>query len=146
MSITQLLVAVRECEENQENNLHTQWAEYAKAYPPSTTRNDNYRDGDHQNTRSGTVPQNQRQNHYRQDKRNAPVTVQAMHPNPDVHIQVNDDYLPSYVNYKNPDELDQGDLELTLYTQFCKAAVQLADNAERRNGHCYNCKEAGHFW
>ena len=56
------------------------------------------------------------------------------------------DYLPPYVNYDNPDELEQGDPELTLYTQFYKAAVQLADNAKRRDGHCHNCKETGHFW
>ena len=146
VSITQLLVAMRECEENQENNLRTRQAEYAKAYLPSTTRNDNYCNRDHQNTRSGMVPQTQGQNHYCQDNRNAPVTVQAMHLDPDMHIQVNDDYLPSYVDYDNPDELDQGDPELTLYTQFCKSAVQLADNAEKRDGHCHNCKEAGHFW
>ena len=42
VSITKLLIAVRECKENQENNQHNRWAEYAKAYPPSTTRNDNY--------------------------------------------------------------------------------------------------------
>ena len=119
--------------------------EYAKAYPPSTTRNDNYRNRD-QNNRSNVVPQNQGQNRYRQDNRNMPVTVHAMHPQPEVHIQVNDDYLPPYVDYDNPDKLEQGDLELTLYTQFYKAAVQLADNAERRDGHCHNCKESGHFW
>ena len=44
MNITKLLIAVRECEENQENNRCNHRAEYAKAYPPSTTRNDNYRD------------------------------------------------------------------------------------------------------
>ena len=63
-----------------------------------------------------------------------------------MHIQVNDNYLPPYVDYDNPDELGQGDPELTLYTQFYKAAVQLADNAERRDGRCHNCKETGHFW
>ena len=61
-------------------------------------------------------------------------------------MQVNFDYLPPYIDYDNPDELEQGDSELTLYTQFYKAAIQLADNAERRDGHCHNCKETGHFW
>ena len=145
MSITKLLVAIKECEENQENNLCNRRAEYAKAYPPSTTRNDNYRDQD-QNNRSNAAPQNQGQNHYCQDNQNAPVTVHAMRPEPDVHIQVNNDYLPPYVDYDNPDKLEQGDPELTLYTQFYKVAVQLADNAERRDGHCHNCKEPGHFW
>ena len=69
-----------------------------------------------------------------------PVTVHTMCPEQEVHVQVNNDYLPPYVNYDNPDELEQGDPELTLYTQFYKAAVQLADNAERRDGRCHNCK------
>ena len=73
------------------------------------------------------------------------VTMHALRPDPDVHMQVND-YLPPYVNYDNPDELEQEDQELTLYTQFYKAAVQLADNAKRRDGSCHNCKETGHFW
>ena len=72
--------------------------------------------------------------------------MHAMRPDPDVHIQVNDDYLPPYVDYDNPVELEQGDPELTLYTQFYKATVQLADNAERRDGRCHNYKETGHFW
>ena len=145
MSITKLLVTMRECKENQENNHHNHMAEYAKAYPPSTTRNDNYRDRD-QNNQSNAAPQNQGQNHYHQDNPNVPVTMHAMCPEPDVHIQVNDDYLPPYVDYDNPDGLEQGDPELTLYTQFYKATVQLADNAEKRDGSCHNCKESGHFW
>ena len=75
-----------------------------------------------------------------------PVTVHTLHPDSDVHIQVNDDYLPPYVDYNNPDKLEQGDPELILYTQFYKAAMQLANNAERRDEHCHNCKELGHFW
>ena len=59
VSITKLLVTMRECEENQENNRQTRRAEYAKAYPPSTTRND-YHDRD-QNNQSKAVPQNQGQ-------------------------------------------------------------------------------------
>ena len=35
---TDLLSAVRECEENQENNRRNRQAEYAKAYPPSHSR------------------------------------------------------------------------------------------------------------
>ena len=144
VSIKKLLVAMRECKENQENNQHNRRVEYAKVYLPSPTRNDNYRDQD-QNNQSNVVPQNQGQNRYHQDNRNMPVTMHAMHPEPDVHVQVNDDYLPPYVDYDNPDEVEQGDPELTLYTQFYKATVQLADNAERRDGHCHNCKESGHF-
>ena len=75
-----------------------------------------------------------------------PVTVHALRRDPDVHVQVNDDYLPPYIDYDNPDELEQGDPELTLYTQFYKVTVQLADNAKRRDGRCHNCKETGYFW
>ena len=38
ITITQLLTAVRECEENEENNRHNRRAEYAKAYPPSMSQ------------------------------------------------------------------------------------------------------------
>ena len=38
ISITNLLSAVRECEENQENNRRNCRADYAKAYPPSHSR------------------------------------------------------------------------------------------------------------
>ena len=70
-----------------------------------------------------------------------------MRPEPEVHVQVvNNDYLPPYIDYNNPDKVEQGDPELTLYTQFYKAAVQLAGNAERTDGHCHNCKETEHFW
>ena len=100
MSITKLLDAMRGCEENQENNRCNQQAEYAKAYAPSMTRNDNYRDRD-QNTQSNMVPQNQGQGHYHQDNWNAPVTVHTLHPEPDVHMQVNDNFLPPYINYDN---------------------------------------------
>ena len=79
VSITQLFIAIRECKENQENNQHSQQVEYDKAYPPFTTRNDNYCNRDHQNTQSGMMLQNPGQNHYQQDNRNTPVTVQAMH-------------------------------------------------------------------
>ena len=90
--------------------------------------------------------QNQGQSRYHQDNWNTLVTVHSLCPEPDVHMQVNDDYLPPYINYDNPDELEQGDPELTLYTPFYKATVQLADNAKRRDRGCHNCKETGHFW
>ena len=47
---TDLLSAVHECEENQENNKHNQRADYAKSYPPSTSR-PNYRDNHCDNAR-----------------------------------------------------------------------------------------------
>ena len=38
ISITELLSAVRECEENQENRRRNRQADYVKAYPPSHSR------------------------------------------------------------------------------------------------------------
>ena len=53
-------------------------------------------------------------------------------------------YQASYVDY---DQREWGeDPELELYTNFYAAAVRLADDTERRDNHCYNCKEPGHFW
>ena len=47
---TDLLSAVRECEENQENNRRNRRADYAKSYPPFTSR-PSYRDNHHDNAR-----------------------------------------------------------------------------------------------
>ena len=47
---TDLLSAVRECEENQENNRRNRQADYAKSYPPSTSH-PNYRDNHCDNAR-----------------------------------------------------------------------------------------------
>ena len=153
VNITQLLAAIREYEENQEKNRHNHHVEYAKAYPLSTARNNNNNYHDHhQNVHacpSHTLPQNQgqnqNQNHYCQDDRNLPASIQSVHAEPDVHIQVNDDYLPPYIDYDNPNHFNQGDLELTLYTQSYQVAITLADNTERRHGYYYKCKETGHF-
>ena len=151
VNIMQLLAAIRECEENQENNWHNRHAEYSKVYLPLTARTNNNYCNHHQNTHtcpSHTLPQNQNQdrNHYCQDNRNLMIPIQAIHADPDVHIQVNNDYLPPYIDYDNPNYLDQLDPELTLYTQFYKAVMHLADSTERRDRHCYNCKEPGYFW
>ena len=37
-SSTQVLIAVRECEENEAQHCRSRWAEYAKAYPPSMSK------------------------------------------------------------------------------------------------------------
>ena len=74
------------------------------------------------------------------------IPIQAVHTDPDIHIQVNNDYLPPCIDYDNPNYLDQLDPELTLYSQFYKVVVHLADSTERRDRHCHNCKEPGHFW
>ena len=59
---TDLLSAVRECKENQENNRHNRRADYAKSYPSSTSRpgyrdhRDNARVPPSSTTRSKSIP------------------------------------------------------------------------------------------
>ena len=48
--------------------------------------------------------------------------------------------------FNPPEPLDGEDPELEMLTNFYAAAVQLADDTERRNGSCYNCREKGHYW
>ena len=52
---TDLLSAVRECKENQENNRRNRRVDYAKSYPPSTSR-PNYRDNHRDNVRALPPP------------------------------------------------------------------------------------------
>ena len=106
VNITQLLAAIRECEENQENNWHNHHAEDAKVYLPSTTRNNNKNYcNHHQNIHTlhfHTLPHNMNQdrNCYHQDD-SPTLPIPVVHADPDVHIQVNNDYLSPYVNYYN---------------------------------------------
>ena len=148
ISITDLLSAVRECEENQENNRHNCQADYAKAYPPSHSR-PAYRDD--QNVRVVPLqvpPPPQSTNCYRSDKRhvdrNVPVHAAQVELGYDYHYQDDGDCIPEYTNYDLP--LDQEDEELTFMTEMCHIAIQKADVMERQSGKCFNCKELGHFW
>ena len=146
---TDLLSAVRECEENQENNRRNRRADYAKAYPPSQSR-PVYRDN-----RNGRPPPPPapapvppvNQNRYRHDNRhtdrNVPIHAAQVDATYDYNYQ-GDDYVHDYVNYDLP--LDQGDEELTFATEMCNIAIEKADIIERQSGKCFNCREPGHYW
>ena len=149
VGITDLLSAVCECEENQENNRRNHRAEYAKAYPPSQAR-PTYRDN-----RNGRPPLPPApapvpltgHNRYRHDNhhadRNVPVHAAQVDPAYDYNYQ-EDDYIHDYVNYDLP--LDQGDEELTFATEMWNVAIEKADIMERQSGKCFNCRELGHYW
>ena len=148
ISITDLLSAVRECEDNQENNRHNCQADYAKAYLPSHSR-PAYRDD--RNARAvppQAPPPPQSINRYRSDNRrvdqNVPVHAAQVEPGYDYHYQDDGDYIPEYANYDLP--LDQEDEELTFATEMCHIAIQKADVMEHQSGKCFNCKELGHYW
>ena len=148
ISITDLLSAVRECEENQENNRRNRRADYAKAYPPSHSC-PAYRDD--QNARAvppQAPPPPQSTNRYRSDNRrvdrNVPVHAAQVELGYDYHYQDDGDYIPEYANYDLP--LDQEDEELTFATEMCHIAIQKADVMERQSGKCFNYKELGHYW
>ena len=148
IGITDLLSAVRECEENQENNRRNRRADYAKTYPPSHSR-PAYRDD--RNARvvpPQAPPPSQSTNRYRSDNRhvdrNVPVHAAQVEPGYNYHHQDDGDYIPEYANYDLP--LDQEDEELTFTTEMCHIAIQKADVMECQSGKCFNCKEFGHYW
>ena len=129
---TDLLSAVRECEENQENNRRNCQAEYAKAYPPShshpTYRND-------QNMRAAPSPApalppmgNRYRNDNRRVDRNVPIHAAQVEPEYDYRYQDDGKNMPEYVNYDLP--LDQEDEELTFAMEMCSIAIQKADVME----------------
>ena len=137
-SITELLTAVRECEENQENTRRTQRLEYARAYPPSTTR---LSYGMPQKDRQQELPRQGARYPPRQER--SATNIHATNIEPILPTQEGD-FMPHYVDYDNPDS--KKDPELELYASFYVAAVCLADDTERRDNQCFNCKEPGHYW
>ena len=148
VGITDLLSAVRECEENQENNRRNRRAEYAKVYPPSHSR-PTYRDNRNVRAAPPLAPApppngNRYRSDHRRVDRNVPVHAAQVEPSYDYHYQEGDDYPPEYVNYDLP--LDQNDEELTFATEMCNIAIHKADVMERQSGKCFNCKELGHYW
>ena len=62
-----------------------------------------------------------------------------------MEIEAEEDYIPPYIDYDN-DPQDRDDVELTFHTEVYAAAIRMADDTERRDNRCYNCKEKGHFW
>ena len=147
---TDLLSAVRECEENQENNRRNRRADYAKVYPPSTSR-PNYRDNrDHRdgNAQAPPPPTQPGHNRYRQDNRpadrNIPIRATQVEPEYDYNYQDEGNYIPDYVDYDQG--YDQDDTDLTFVTDLWSIAVAKADGIERHTGKCFNCRELGHYW
>ena len=148
VGITDLLSAVWECEENQENNRRNRQAEYAKAYPPSQSRpvyRDNRNERPPPPAPAPAPPVNQ--NRYRHDNRhtdrNVPIHAAQVDPAYDYNYQ-GDDYAHDYVNYDLP--LDQGDEELTFATEMWNVTIEKADVIEHQSGKCFNCRELGHYW
>ena len=145
-SITQLLIAVRECEVNETQLHRSRWAEYAKAYPPSTSKPP-YRTNNmdpHQQR-----PDNNHQDQARycqQNNNNSPnVTIHAAQVEPTMEIQAEEDYIPQYIDDDNAMQ-DRDDIEMTFYTEVYAATIRMADDTEWQDNCCYNCKEKGHFW
>ena len=144
-SITHLLIAVRECEENEAQHRRSRRAEYAKAYPSSTSKPP-YRTNntDPHQRRPDNSHQDQTRYH-RQDNNGPNVTIHATQVEPAMEIEAEEDYIPPYIDYDNNPQ-DRDDVELTFHTKVYAAAIRMADDTERRDNRCYNCKEKGHFW
>ena len=122
---TDLLSAVQECEENQENNRCNRRAEYVKAYPPSHSR-PTYQNNQNVRAAPSPVPALPPMgNHYRNDNRqvdqNVPIHTAQVEPEYDYHYQDNGENMPEYVNYDLP--LNQEDEELTFVTEMCSITI-----------------------
>ena len=129
-SITHLLIAGHECEENEAQHQRRRWAEYAEVYPPSTSKPP-YRTNNtdpHQRR-----PDNNHQDQVRycqQDYNNSPnVTIHAAQVEPAMEIQAKEDYVPPYIDYDNALQ-DRDDVEMTFYTEVYAAAIRMADDTE----------------
>ena len=141
---TDLLSAVRECEENQENNRRNRRANYAKTYPPSASR-PSYRDH-RDNARA--PPASPGPDRYRRDNRhadrNVPIRAAQVEPEHPYDHGGRGDYLPDYADYDQG--LDQDDVDLTFTTDMWAIATERADGLERKTGKCFNCQDVGHYW
>ena len=98
---TDLLSAIRECEENQENNRRNRQADYAKTYPPSTSH-PSYRDNHRDNARV-PPPAPPGPNRYRHDNRhtdrNVPIRAAQVEPEHKYDYRDKGDYIPEYADY-----------------------------------------------
>ena len=145
-SITHLLITMCECEENEAQHYRSRWAEYAKAYPPSTSKPP-YRTNntDPHQWRLDNNHQDQACYH-QQDNNNSPnITIHTAQVEPAMEIQAEEDYILPYINYYNTLQ-DRDNVEMTFYTKVYAAAIRMADDTKQWDNHCYNCKEKGHFW
>ena len=143
---TDLLSAVCECEENQENNRHNRRADYTKTYSPSTSR-PSYRDNHRDNARvPPPVPPGP--NRYRHDNRhadrNVPMHAAQVEPEHEYDYRDEGDYIPDYADYDQG--LDQDDVDLTFTTDMWAIVAEKADGLEWKTGKCFNYQEVGHYW
>ena len=144
-SITHLLIAIRECEENEAQHRRSRWAEYAKAYPLSTSK-PSYRTNNTDPHQRRPDNSHQDQTRYRCQDNNGPnVTIHAAQVEPTMEIEAEEDFIPPYIDYDNALQ-DREDVELAFHTEVYAAAIRMADDTEQRDNRCYNCKEKGHFW
>ena len=101
--------------------------EYAKAYPPSTSK-PSYRT-------NNTDPHQRRpdnshldQTHYhRQDSNGPNVTIHTAQVEPTMEIEAEEDYIPPYIDYDDALQ-DREDVELTFHTEVYAAAIRIADD------------------
>ena len=144
--ITQLLITMHECEENEAQHCRSRQPEYAKAYPPSTSKPPHRTNNMDPHQRWPDNNQPDQACYCQQDNNNNPnVTIHAAQVEPTMEIQAKEDYIPQYIDYDNAVQ-DRDNVEMTFYTEVYAAAIRMADDTERRDNHCYNCKEKGHFW
>ena len=146
VGMTNLLSAVHECEENQENNRRNRRADYAKLYPPSTSC-PNYRDNHRDNVRV-PPPAPPGPNQYRHDNhhadRSVPMRAAQVEPEHEYDYRDEGDYIPEYTDYNQ--DLDQDDVDLTFATDMWAIVTERADGLERKTRKCLNCQEVGHYW
>ena len=129
-----LLSAVRECEENQENNRCNRRADYAKSYLPSTSC-PSYRDNHRDNARvPPLVPPGP--NRYQHDNhhadRNIPMRAAQVEPKHEYDYRDEGDYIPEYADYDQG--LDQDDVDLTFTTDMWAIAAERADGLDGKLG------------
>ena len=133
VNITQLLIAICECEENEVQHHRNCHAGYAKAYPPSTSRPPYWTNNTDPHRHRLDNAQQDQSHHHQQDNANnnsnANVTIHAAQVESMMEIQAEEDYIPQYINYDNPVQ-DWDDTELTFYTEVYTAAIRMADDTE----------------
>ena len=125
-SITHLLIAVHECEENEAQHHRSRQSEYTKAYPLSTSK-PLYRTNNTDPLQQRPDNNHQDQMHYHwQDNNNSPnVTIHTTKVEPTMDIQAKEDYIPPYIDYDNALQ-DRDDVEMTFYTEVYVAVIRMA--------------------
>ena len=112
---------MQECEENETQHCRSRRAEYAKAYPPSTSK-PSYRTNntDPHQRRPHNSHQDQTRCH-RQDNNGPNVAIHA--------AQAEEDYILLYIDYDNAPQ-DRDDVELAFHTEVYVATIRMAYDTE----------------